>query len=70
MFPKTSPEFEPENRDCIREVFRKLFGIRALSFALDAPQGAPRQSPMCDCSKPLRNPPECNRGIRVEKAKL
>jgi hypothetical protein len=21
---------------------------------------------MCDCSKPLRNPPEANRGFRVE----
>jgi hypothetical protein len=53
-------------RDCIRDAFRKLFGIRALSFALDAPQDAPRQSPMCACSKPLRNPPEANRGIRVK----
>jgi hypothetical protein len=58
---------KPENRDCIRDAFRKSFGIRALFFALDAPQGAPRQSPMCDCSKPLRNPPEANRGIRVEQ---
>jgi hypothetical protein len=58
---------EPGFRDCIRDAFRKCFGIRALFFALDAPQGAPRQSPMCDCSKPLRNPPEANRGIRVER---
>jgi hypothetical protein len=47
--------------------FRKGFGIRALFFALDAPQGAPRQSSMCGCSKPLRNPPEANRGFRVEE---
>jgi hypothetical protein len=59
--------FEPANRDCIRDAFRKGFGIRALFFALDAPQGAPRQSPMCACSKPLRNPPEANRGFRVEE---
>jgi hypothetical protein len=57
---------KPEFRECIRDAFRKSFGIRALSFALDAPQGAPRQSPMCACSKPLRNPPEANRGFRVE----
>jgi hypothetical protein len=64
------PVLEPGFRECIRDAFRKCFGICALSFALDAPQGAPRQSPMCICSKPLRNPPEANRGIRVEKLVL
>jgi hypothetical protein len=58
--------FKLENRDCIRDAFRKFFGIRALFFALDETQGAPRQSPMCDCSKPLRNPPKANRGFRVK----
>jgi hypothetical protein len=46
-------------------LFRKSFDLCALLFALDKPQGSPRQSPMCDCSKPLRNPPNANRGIRV-----
>jgi hypothetical protein len=59
---------EPENLDCIRDAFRKSFGICALFFALDEPQGSPRQSPMRICSKPLRNPPKANRGFRVEKA--
>jgi hypothetical protein len=63
---KNFGQFKPENRDCIRDLFRKSFGTRALSFALDAPQGAPRQSPMCACSKPLRNPPKANRGFRVK----
>jgi lysophospholipase L1-like esterase len=62
----TTTHIKPENRDCIWDAFRKSFGSCALSFALDAPQGAPRQSPMRSCSKPLRNPPKANRGIRVK----
>jgi predicted nucleotidyltransferase component of viral defense system len=58
---------QPENRDCIWDAFRKIFGIRALFFALDEPQGSPRQSPMCGCSKLLRNPPRANRGFRVQE---
>jgi protein disulfide-isomerase len=67
MRRNTPSSFKPGLRDCIRDAFRKGFGIRALFFALDAPQGAPRQSPMCGGSKPLRNPSEANRGFRVNR---
>jgi hypothetical protein len=62
---------KPGFRDCIWAPFASGFGIRALFFALDAPQGAPRQEPQCAAAESrLRNPPKANRGIRVKRIKF